>query len=199
MSARIVQRLSVCFGAIALAACVTLPKPLYFSLDMTTSPGEGAGYTALDGRLLDVDVVYVSDKLVRRDVLVQISETEHEYYHDAKWVSRLSDLIMEKLEAEFAPPADGEREADVLLSGRMQSFEQVDTPEGPHVLIKFDAAIRWAGESRYDPALERTYTYYERTAEDGPMPKAAVEQLSVGMEVIAAEIAEDVNGLAPPE
>lgn len=177
--------------------CVTLPKPLYFSLDMTAPPGEGAGFAALDDRSIKVDTITVSDKLVRRDVLIHLNETEFEYYHDAKWVSRLSDLIHEKLDAEFEPPTAAQDTPTFLLAGRVLAFEQVDAEDGVYARIKLDTTLRREGESRHEPALERTYFYYEPVDTEGPMPKVVADKLSEGMEQIAADIARDANSIQP--
>jgi len=183
---------------IAATGCMTYPKPLYFTLDMTTPPGEGAGYTALDGRLVEVDAIRVTDKLVRRDVLVRIDSTELEYYHDAKWVARVPDLVAEKLAVEFAPPPGADEDSDrsvIILFGTLLAFEQVDTEAGPYAHIKLEAELRAEEASRYEPAFEGTYEYFEPIDAEGPFPKVTVDKLSDGLEVIAARIAGDANAV----
>ena len=182
--------------ALGTVACMTLPKPLYFTLDMSTAPGEGAGYTALDQRQVSIDTIRVTDKLVRRDILIRLGETEVEYYHDTKWVARPSDLVAEKLAIEFMPPPRTAADAPpvLLLYGDLLAFEQVDAVDGSvYAHIRLRAGLRPEGRGRHAAVHERLYEFLEPVTADGPMPKAVVEVLSHGLEVIAAEIAQDAN------
>ncbi len=193
---RLVPLALVLLLSLGAVACMTLPKPLYFTLNMSTAPGEGAGYTALENRQVAVDSIRVTDKLVRRDILIRLGETEVEYYHDTKWVARPSDLVAEKLAAEFMPPPRSAADAPpvLLLYGDLLAFEQVDADDGSvYAHIRLRAGLRPEGRGRHAAVHERLYEFLEPVAADGPMPKAVVEELSHGLEVIAAEIARDAN------
>lgn len=182
--------------SLGAVACATLSKPLYFTLDMSTAPGEGAGYTVLEHRQVSVDTIRVTDKLVRRDILIRVGETEVEFYQDTKWVARLSDLVAEKLAAEFMPPpqAAGGTPPVLLLHGELLAFEQVDAADGSvYAHIRLRAELRPKGRGRHAAVHERLYEFLEPVAAGDPMPKAVVEELSQGLEVIAAEIARDAN------
>lgn len=184
------------------AGCVTLPKPLYFTFDMTTPIGEGAGTRVLDGRTIDIDAVRVTDKLVRRDILIRLGATELEYYHDALWVSRLSDLAAEKLSVEFAPGPDtipGDRPV-LELYAVLRACEQVDQEDGTHwAHLKMDVTLRQTGNSRAEPNWDKTYEFYEPVDAEGPYPAVVVARLSEGFETLAAEIAADANALVLDE
>lgn len=183
-------------AAAVCAGCVSLPKPLYFTLDMTTAPGEGAGYRALEGRRIDVDTIRVTDKLVRRDVLIRLGATELEYYHDALWVSRLADIAAEKLEVEFAAPPGAADTPVFTLFGTLLACEQVDGPDGTvYAHLKLDAHLRREQASRFSPEFEKVYEFLAPVDGDGPFPAVVVAKLSEGMEAIAAEIAADANAL----
>lgn len=196
MTKRLRRVLGGLLTAALCAGCVSLPKPLYFTLDMTTPPGEGAGYTALEGRRIDVDTIRVTDKLVRRDILIRLGATELEYYHDALWVSRLADIAAEKFEAEFAPPAGADPAPGFTLFGTLLACEQVDGDDGAvYAHLKLDAHLRRDGASRFEPEFEKMYEFLEPVDAAGPFPAVVVDKLSEGMERIAAAIAADANAL----
>jgi len=182
--------------SLGVVACATLSRPLYFTLDMSTPPGEGAGYTALEQRQVSVDTIRVTDKLVRRDILIRIGETEVEFYQDTKWVARPSDLVAEKLAAEFMPPpkSAGDAPPVLLLHGDLLAFAQVHAADGSvYAHIRLKARLRTKGRGRHEAVHERLYEFREPVSAHGSMPKVVVEKLSHGLEVIAAEIARDAN------
>jgi len=186
--------------AVLAAGCVSLPKPLYFTLDMSPAQSNKASHVLKPDRAIIVDAIHVTDKLVRRDVLIQEDPTEYEYYHDAKWIERVPDLVAEKLEVEFSRPDQNLSENPGLrvfvLYGTLLAFEQVDGKDGTaYAHIKLDAQIRRQGTGRQTVLFEHTYEYYEPVDAPSPLPKMVVDKLSEGMEQIAVEIAKDVNGL----
>lgn len=182
--------------SLGAVACATLSNPLYFTLDMSTPAGQGAGYTALEHRQVSVDTIRVTDKLVRRDILIRVGETEVEFYQDTKWVARLPDLVAEKLATEFMPPPQptAEEPPVLLLHGDLLAFEQVDAADGSvYAHIRLRARLRPEGRGRHAAVHERLYEFREPVTAHGPMPKVVVEKLSHGLEAIAAEVARDAN------
>jgi hypothetical protein len=182
--------------------CVSLPKPLYFTMDMTTPPGQGTGSTVLQDRLVEIDAIRVTDKLVRRDILIRLGATELEYYHDALWVSRLSDIVAEKLRAEFATtPGEHRANLPVLsLYGTLLACEQVDQTDGAtYAHLKLHVTLRPAGSSRFAAPVDKTYEFYEPVDPNGPFPAVVVSTLSEGLAILAGQIAADANAITLDE
>jgi ABC-type uncharacterized transport system auxiliary subunit len=196
---RLLPHALVVLASLLAVACVTLSTPLYFTLDMSTAPGNGAGYTVLEHRQVAVDTIRVTDKLVRRDLLIRVGETQIEFYRDTKWVARPSDLVAEKLATEFMPAvqAISHEVPTLMLHGELLAFEQVDAADGAvYAHIRLRAGLRPQGRGRHSAVHERLYEFLEPVPANGPMPKAVVEMLSYGLEVIAAEIAQDANRIS---
>lgn len=194
-------RMALACGIVAAAAgCVHLPKPLFFTLDAGDALGEGAGAQALEpGRRIEVGRIAITDKLVRRDILIRMNDTEVEYYHEARWVAGLSDLAAEKLRTELeAPPQPGAE--TLVLDGTLLAFEQVDHEDGRvSAHIRLDASLRREGTSRYEPLWEKRYDHWAEAPADGPFPHVIVDALSEGLEAVAEAIARDANALSLPE
>jgi ABC-type uncharacterized transport system auxiliary subunit len=164
---------------------------------MTGSPLDGSAGVALKDRTLFVDTIRVTDKLVRRDVLIQKNNTEYEYYHEAKWVARLPELVAEKLEVEFSrhnrSALQSEGKPVINVHGLLLAFEQVDSADDspPYAHIKLQAQFRQEGASRHEWDLERTYEFNAQVDATSPLPKLVADTLSKGLEVIAQQMAED--------
>jgi len=173
--------------ALAAGCLPRTPPPSLHTLDMTPSG------TARPNHNIDVDRLRPSEALGRKDILIMKSSTAVEYYKLAQWASNLGEIVPEKLEAEFGEDLQGRD--TVLISGTILGFGLADLPKGGHeAQIKLDLAFRWDGESLYDtPLLKRVYELNlpVESGSAGDLCKA----LSRGLETIAAQIAEDVNGL----
>ncbi len=167
--------------------CAHTPEPRYYTLNMTPSG------TVHPDCNIEVDRLRPHDALTRTDILVKKSPTQIEYYALDRWAATLSELIPEKLQAEFGDP-DPQRRT-IAVSGTILAFEQVDRPDGADAHIKLELDLRNEGASRYDtPLLRKLYevTLPANAAE----PAAVVETLSKGLEEIAAEIAADAGAVA---
>jgi uncharacterized lipoprotein YmbA len=134
-----------------------------------------------------------AEPLARRELLIQKSPTEIEYYARDRWAADLGELVAQKLEAEFGPAPDGAK--ILVISGAILSFGQADLPGGgAEAHIKLKLAYRPAGVSRYvKPLLEKTHEVRFETK--AATPAAVVKGLSEGLERVAADIAADASGL----
>jgi len=138
---------------------------------------------------IDVDRLRPAEALTRTDILIEKSPTEIEYYARDRWAAGLSELVAEKLESELGPDLDGR--ATIVISGKILAFGQAD---GAGAHIKLDVELRREDASRHDKALFEK-TYEKSLPAGGNGPSAVVRALSRGLEMIAREIADDVNGL----
>lgn len=167
--------------------CAHTPEPRYYTLNMTPSG------TVHPDCNIEVDRLRPHDALTRTDILVKKSSTQIEYYALDRWAASLSELVPEKLQAEFGDP-DPQRKT-IVVSGTILAFEQVDRSDGADAHIKLELDLRNAGASRYDTPLLRKQ--YEATLSAGAAePASVVEALSKGLEEIAAEIAADASTVA---
>lgn len=166
-----------------LAGCATVVQMQYFTLDLRDSD------PAAPPAAICVERITLAEPLSRKDILIQKTPTQIEYYATAQWAAGINDLVTQKLESEF-----GEVSCDAnpyLLSGILYEFEQVDTENGAEAHAKFAAELR-AG--RYEePVLKKTYM--ERIPAVEPAPGAVVEALSRCVERIAAQIMADAAAL----
>ncbi|HNR30155.1 MAG TPA: ABC-type transport auxiliary lipoprotein family protein [Candidatus Hydrogenedentes bacterium] len=155
---------------LAVAGCVSAPKPTYHTLDL--SPAAVAETAAIN---VVVDQIRVAEPLRREEVLIKKSPTEIEYYAAHKWAASLSELVAQKLNAEF-----GSREPDrptILVYGTLLAFEQVDDPAGPKAVVRLELQFRPDGASRYkQPLLERVYENPYRQEPSVAAPGASVEE-----------------------
>jgi ABC-type uncharacterized transport system auxiliary subunit len=187
----IMKRFTVVIAFALLAGCRTTPPSSLHTLDMTPSG------SAMPNVNIDVDRLRPSEALGRKDILIKKSPTAVEYYATEQWASNLGEIVPEKLEAEFG--ADLKGRDTVLISGTILGFEKVDADNGGHEAhIKLDLAFRWDGESLYEtPLLEKVYEL-TLPVETGRAADLSVT-LSRGLETIAAQVVEDVNGLPEKE
>lgn len=167
-----------------LAGCASVTPMRYYTLDMAPS---SQVHPTMN---LTVDRMRTAESLARKDIQIAITPTEIEYYAADQWAANLSELVREKLAAEFGPPVDERR--TLLLSGLILSFGQVDLPGGDaegHVKIRIEF-----NEERYaPPLLEKIYE--ARTPAESATAPAVVRALSRCLEIIAAQIAEDAAKL----
>ena len=155
----------------------------YLTLNMDPSG------TIPDSSYVVVESIELSDALRRPELLVQAQKNEIEYYSDAHWVSSLTELVTEKLEAEFSAASSGNQ--PVRIRAKIWKFGEDETAE-PHCgRVKLAASAWQAGSSlRDDPNWSNTYE--ECVPIEGPDVSNVAEALSKGLEVIALQIANDV-------
>ncbi len=166
-----------------LAGCATTIETQYYTLDLRDSD------PAASAPRLCVDRIMLAEPLSRKDILIQTTPTQIEYYATAQWAAGIDDLIAQKLEAEFGNPVCDQ--SPYLLSGTVYEFEQVDLPGGAEAHVKFAVEIR---AQRYEePVFKKTYT--ERAPANSADPNAVVQTLSACVERIAAQIMADAAAL----
>lgn len=177
------------FSSISLMlimGCASTPQPLYYTLDMEAS---GQAKPSVN---VDVDRLMPSESLARTDILIKKSQMEIEYYALHKWASNLGELVREKLESEFGP--HNENRKTILISGKILSFEQVDSQGGAKANIKLELAFRNEEMRSHDkPLLKKVYK--DSIPTESKTPASVVNALSDGLEKIAAMIVQDANKL----
>ncbi|MBI1319085.1 MAG: hypothetical protein GC168_09070 [Candidatus Hydrogenedens sp.] len=181
----------VLFAALAalpllLQACASTPAE-YYTLDMRSSGAAAATVT--------VGHVGLADTLAGGRMPVRTSPTQLDYYAAAQWAGNLSEMISEKLRAEFGP-IDPSAES-VVVDVRLLSFEQQDLSEtSAQAYAKAEASFRTEAISRYDkPLLFRTYEVTEPMETFDAVGLAAA--LSRCAESIAQRIAADAAAVQP--
>lgn len=168
------------------AGCAHSPEPRFYTLDMTPSGKAAPSYN------IEVERLRPHDALTRVDLMVKTSPTQIEYYALDRWAATLSELVPEKLRAEFGAPVAGRR--TLVLSGTILAFEQVDTEEGANAHVKLDLELRNEGDSRYAaPLLQKVYEIAVPAGR--PAPADVVRALSAGLEALAAQIAADASAI----
>lgn len=171
---------------VVVAGCASTPKLDYYTVDMTAS---GKAATNLN---LVVGHFETSEKLDRTQIVIQQTPTRIDYYRNERWAASVGEMVEHKLVAEFGPAVEGRRE--LIVSGRVTAFEQVDGSSGPQALARLEVAVREGGAKRFEtPLLEKTYE--ASGAAETNSVDAVVQALSRVLEEIAAEIAEDAAGL----
>ncbi len=181
------KRLFVTVSVLAvISGCASAPTPRFFTVDMHSS---GQVKTSKN---IKIDRIMLSQALIRPEIMIRTSPTEIEYYAKNRWVSRLDEIVTEKLQAEF-----GERIEDaetVVLFGTLLAFEQIDIGDSANAHIKLQVAFRKGDLARRDePSLEKTYDI-EVTAK-AKSADEVVKALSTALEQIAGQIAKDANAL----
>jgi len=169
-----------------VAGCASAPDPRYYTLDMRPSGAVQAE------KNIRIDRLREAEPLARKDILIQRSPTEIEYYAVDQWAAALGELVSQKLEAELGPPEEGR--ATVVGTGTILDFGQVDVAGGAEASARLRIELRREDMGRYDEPL-LTKTYAARLPAETPTPGAVVEALSRCLEKVAAEMASDANGL----
>lgn len=170
-------------AALFFCGCASTPVR-YLTLDMDSS---GA---ISDGGHVVIEAIELSDALRRPELLVHAGHTEIEYYSDAHWVSSLTELIYEKLEAEFGPSGEGLQPARVRL--KVWHFSEDETAEPRCGRVKLSVSAWAYGASLRDDALWSN-VYEECVPITGTDVSDVAAALSTGLEVIALQITEDVK------
>jgi len=169
-----------------LSACASAPKINYYTLSM--EPSSGVDPVAN----LSVERFRTTEALARSQIMAVASPTRVEYYATDQWAGSLGELVQQKLAAEFGQSVAGRN--DLVVSGQVLSFEQVDRPDGREARVKLNVTVRDAGTPRYQPPrLEKTYEVTKTVAGSGV--DAVVSALSRCVGEIAGEIATDVANL----
>lgn len=180
------RTLSLMLLLVGIAGCSTTPLPKYFTLDMTPSGSAEAPRVAVVERLRE------AESLARRELLIQRSPTQIEYYTLDQWAAALGELVSQKLEAELCAGTSSREHADLAVSGMIVNFGQVDSSGGAEAVARLNMEVRPEGQSRYDEALLRK-TYEVRMPCGEKSPGAVVQALSKCLEKIAADIAADIG------
>ncbi len=171
-----------------MAGCATSsPTPRLFTVDMSPSAEAGSPVNIRISRLR------VAEPLQSKRILIKKSATEIEYYATAQWAANLDEVLREKMAAEFGP-TDTERPTFVL-SGMLQSFEQVDMPgSGNEAHVKLALEVRKDGVSQYSPP-EISKIYEVSVPLEGESAGDVVDGLTTCLETIARTIVTDISAL----
>ncbi len=166
-----------------LAACASAPVIHYHTLDMAPSGRSPAAVA------LRVRGFRTTEALGRRQILIQTSPTEIEYYATDQWAGDVGELVTQKLSAELGPAPPDARV--MAVAGTVIDCGQVDRPGGGAAArLTLEVTIRDPTHQRSQPPLlVKTYTC-ERPAEQAT-PDAVARALSRCVEEIAAELAGD--------
>ena len=141
---------------------------------------------------LIVKRVRTSEALSRAQIMIQASPTKIEYYATDQWAGTLSELVEQKLTAEFGPPVEGRRTLDLVVM--VLSCEQVDVVGGAEARMKLAVTMTdRAGDRSGQPLFEKTYDASSPASH--PSAEAVVQSLSVCAEEIAAKIATDASSI----
>jgi len=180
--------LIVVLTAIVAAGCVSTPAPRYYTLDMTPSGGATLKLN------VEIESLRASEALARRNILIKKSPTEIEYYALDQWAAALSEIVGQKLEAEFGPFVEGRETLCVV--GSILNFDHVDVADGVQAHARIEIEFRPEDASRYDkPLLKKTYDAVVPV--EAGTAGAVVCGLSRCVEKIAADAAADANRLKP--
>ncbi|GMW01073.1 MAG: hypothetical protein AMXMBFR84_22100 [Candidatus Hydrogenedentota bacterium] len=177
------------FGAAVMivVGCASTPPTRLYTLDMTPT---GLAKPECN---IEVDHMRVHETLNRMDILILKSPTEVEYYASDDWAASLTELVSEKLKAEFGNPQEGR--TTVLATGKVLAFGQNDTKEGPKGHVKIEMVYRTPEMDPYDPAI-RKVTYETLLPVESDGPKGLVTTLTRGLEALARDMARDAEKVA---
>ncbi len=178
------RRTALLMLSLAVAAgCASVPEIRYFTLDMSPS---GEVEPAVN---VAVERLRTAEALARKDILIKKSPTEIEYYAQDQWAATLTEIVTEKLSAEFAPPKEGR--PSISITGTILGFEQVDVPSGAEARVKLDLAFQ--KNHRSDPLLEKVYEV--SLPAEAKKASAVVLALSACLEQLAVQIVADAAQL----
>lgn len=168
--------------AVLAPGCASAPKVHFYTLDMRASGTSSAPVNIRIERMRE------SDALARRDLMINKTATEIEYYTNARWATAVNEMLATKFQEEFGQKQPGR--ATVLLWGTVVCCGQEDTPSGPQAHLKVQVSARADGKSRYEaPLFEKTYDVTQRAA--AGTPSAVVAALSECASQMASEIKRD--------
>ena len=167
-----------------LGGCTTTPDIRYYTLDMSSASGGGGEVRFEIGR------VRLSEPVASKDIFIQISPTEVEYYASDQWVAGVDELVADKLRAEFGP---GRPDAEVIdLDVAVKKFGQRDVGGGGvEAHVRLEARM----ERRGGEVLEKVYSRETPVGPSTRVVNGVVVALSRSLEEIAAEMAADAAAL----
>ncbi len=172
--------------AIAALVCGCASTPIrYLTLDM-----EPSGSAATTHRVV-IDEIRLNDSLRRPELLVHARTHEIEYYSDALWVSNLAELMTEKFEAEFGSAAQGD--SPIRLRIRVMQFEENETGEVRCGRVKL-AVSGWMPDASVRADADWSKVYDACIPIEGEDVSDVAAALSAGLEVIALQIAQEIDG-----
>ncbi len=168
-----------------LAACASAPVIHYYTFDMAPS-GRSPAAVALRVRGFQT-----TEALGRRQILIQTSPTEIEYYATDQWAGDVGELVAQKLAAELGPAAP---DAPVLaVTGTVVDCGQVDRPGGGAAArLTLEVTIRDPAHQRFQPPL-LVKTYRCELPAQQATPDAVARALSSCVDKVAAELAGDAE------
>lgn len=178
--------LLLCF----LAGCASAPAK-YYSLDMRPSRPDATGPA------IEVDHISIADTLASKNIYIQKSPTQIEYYAVDQWAADLGEILEDKLRVELERDS---AQPTLVLQGTLERFGQQDTAWKKDTVSEAAAMVRLRVElrpkdaSRYsEPLLKKAYVCEAPAAE--PTAASVVEMLSRCVESIAAKIQSDAAEL----
>lgn len=167
-----------------IAGCASTPAPKYYTLDMRASGGAPPPCNIQIERLRECE------PLARKEILIERSPTEIEYYALDHWAASIAEQVTRKLQTEFGAQKDGA--PTLCLSGCIENFEQVDNTGGAEAYVRLNIEFRPAGAGAYSEPLKRKIYEVRLPAED-PEAGAIVKTLSRCLEKVAADITADAS------
>jgi len=166
------------------AGCASTPSPSYYTLDMRAS-----GITPPPCNI-QIERLRECEPLARKEILIERSPTEIEYYALDHWAASIAEQVARKLQSEFGVQKDGA--PTLSLSGCIENFEQIDRDDGAEAYVRLTVEFRPAGASAYSEPLKRR-VYETRMPAEEPDAGAIVKALSRCLEKIAADITADAS------
>ncbi len=141
-------------AALAVGCGGRIPPTHYYVLELRgegheVNPGPAAGGLEIGVESFVVDPPYDQDRLVYR---VGEGSVKIGFYHYHRWATPLSRMLPQVVAEGLRgtpgvgaiEPAAPTREYAATLEGRVLSLEEVDTPEGPRVLVRMQLTLRLA-------------------------------------------------------
>ena len=182
------RRIVLCGLMLAgLAGCASAPRIDYYTLGTEASGHAGPPVNVV------VERFRTTEALARRGIMVSLSDTRVAYRGTDQWAESLGGLVQQRLTAAFGTPVEGRR--TVKLSGTVLACEEAIRPSGRYAVIKLAVEVRDATEASYRPPLLAKIYEADRPVREGEDVAPVVEALAVGLDGIAAEIAEDLRKL----
>jgi uncharacterized lipoprotein YmbA len=172
--------------ALVVASCASSPDLAYYTLDTTRSAGARAEPE------LTVERFVVAERLNSSRIFIRTSPVRITSYASARWAAGLGELVQSKLAAELGSSAAGKPE--LVVSGRVLAFEQVEASTGSRALVRLAVEIRDADAERFDTALHAEVYEAIRAMNDDSV-ESLVLALSRALDDIAVRIAEDAESL----
>lgn len=175
---------SIGMTALLGLGCASTPDPDFYTLDMSRSEN------VMPELNIDVQRIRSSEAVGREGIMILTSPTQIEYYALDRWVANVGEMVAEKLSTEFGAPKLGRD--TVQLNGDVLRFGQVDTDTGADADIRLSiVATSSEGRRGQPPILDKIYE--KRIPASSKTPAAVVEALSRGVEMLAIDIAADIQ------